>query len=648
MKKITWTELAAIAIVVIASITAFSSLHEGLPGDFLLDDHARIKNSEVTEPSATAILRAVIKTDSGTFGRIIPLVTLYATKAISGNDPELFKLQNIGLHLITGLLIFWFIGKLLQSERFRNHLPENLPWIVAATTSTLWLLHPIQVSTALYIVQRMTQMSTIFTLLALISYVNMRHVLNAGNTSTIPSWLCVALFSIAALLSKESASLIPLFILLIEYIGFGFSTRTHKGQRQLLAGLFIFSIFPLVAGFSYFLTHTDILLHDYVMRPFSLGERIATEAIVMWKYMGMLLTPRLSSMSLYHDGISIHGLTSMWSILSIFAWILAVIILFILRTRYPIIIFGFAFFLISHTLESTILPLELMFEHRNYIGSMGIMLSVSMMLVKLSMHFPALRSISIVTFLAITVGLGTMQVARSSMWADPYTFSVISAKEQPESARAVSMLANLQAQRGHLEEARGLIRMSIENQNHDAAVPGLLLHLVLFNCYEDEVSDELIERTRSAIEENVADTYVLIGLKVIRQRMDRDICPAIDLEQLYELEKAAANNPRTRKEYRFFFNSMAGLTSANLGNMDVAKEFLEHASEYAHSVSLMAQRNHSVTLANICLSLNDVDCVDSSLDKIKRINSRLEYFIGTDDELLKLESLKNELLDRQQ
>lgn len=633
------SQLLASLIMATALIAGFVSLSQGLPGGFLLDDHARIVDAEVDSPALKDIMKAVVETDSGTFGRIIPLVSIYATKAISGEDSELFKLQNIALHLVTGLVVFWFLGKLLSIPRFRSYFPDHSTWIVAALASALWLLHPIQVSTALYVIQRMTQFATIFTLLALISYITTRKALASGVRFAVLPCFGFIFFSLAALFSKESAILIPLFILLIEYIGFQFVTESKRERIAIWIGIATFSLLPIFAGVVFFLSNIDTLLHDYIMRPFSMGERIASEAVIMWQYVGMLLMPRLSSMTLYHDGIAIYGLTSLWSIMAIFGWVIVIGIIIFYRKTHPVISFSLAFFIVSHLLESTILPLELMFEHRNYIGSATIMLALIAIFITSHKLISKYKLGLGIIYIAVACMFGLMQIARASSWSNPYAFALIAAKENPSSSRAVSMLANYQAQRGYLDEAQGLIDTAIDEQKHDIAIPGLMLHQIIFHCYEDDPPEELLIEAKKAIKNIQIDTYAISGLKVLRNRINAGECPALTHQELLPLALTAADNPNTRHAYRYFTNLLVGMIYTETNELENAKRYLLKAGNHSDYVSLVSQRNHAITLADICIELRDQKCSKSALDMANSIDRKVNVFIGQDKHIPILENL---------
>ena len=171
-----------------------------------------------------------------------------------------------------------------------------------------------------------------------------------------------------AALCKESGLLLPALILVCEATLLRWSAPDRSSRRILAAFLGLSVAVPLLFG-SYFLSRNpDLILDGYAWRDFSLGERLLTETRVLWFYLHMIVLPNLGEMGLHHDDFLIsRGPLSPWTTLPALAGLLLLAGgAFALRNKQPIITFGIAFFFVGHAMESTIIPLELVFEHRNY------------------------------------------------------------------------------------------------------------------------------------------------------------------------------------------------------------------------------------------------------------------------------------------
>ena len=99
----------------------------------------------------------------------------------------------------------------------------------------------------------------------------------------------------------------------------------------------------------------------YELRSFTLLERLLTEARVLWFYLGLIVLPRFEAFGLYHDDISLStGLLMPWTTLPALLGLAGLVgIAWHVRNRAPLLAFGIAWFLIGHSLESTVLPLEI-------------------------------------------------------------------------------------------------------------------------------------------------------------------------------------------------------------------------------------------------------------------------------------------------
>lgn len=130
---------------------------------------------------------------------------------------------------------------------------------------------------------------------------------------------------------------------------------------------------PLIGGLLYLAFHPGMLNHDF--RPFTLTERVLTETRVLWFYLGLMVLPRHEALGLYHDDFPLSvGLLTPWTTLPAILGLvlLAGFAVRIHRTQ-PLLAFGILFFFAAHALESSIFPLEIMHEHRNYLASFGML-----------------------------------------------------------------------------------------------------------------------------------------------------------------------------------------------------------------------------------------------------------------------------------
>jgi hypothetical protein len=76
------------------------------------------------------------------------------------------------------------------------------------------------------------------------------------------------------------------------------------------------------------------------------------------------------------------------------------------RKRFPIVAFAVLWFLVGHSLESTVFPLEIIHEHRNYLPALGPLLALTyLLLFALPSKMPNSLRIALVALIIFCLGL---------------------------------------------------------------------------------------------------------------------------------------------------------------------------------------------------------------------------------------------------
>jgi hypothetical protein len=391
----------------------------GLSGGFLFDDYPNIVDNHGVQPqnaSFSTLVGAALSSPSSEFKRPLASLSFAANYLVSGLDPYWMKLTNLVIHLLNGLLVFLLTRALVLAvfvgaHPVRDGLPANVEeelsrtgcapthariGIIAALVAACWMLLPINLTGVLYVVQRMESMANLFVLLGLLGYIAGRQRMltavpaDAERDAVVPQsrmlprsrgfLLCVASIVActgAGVLAKETAAMLPLYALLIEWLVFGF--RRPAGRRDgRVIGLFaVVLLLPMIAGLAWLLPGL-LNPETWATRDFTLGTRLLSEARIVVDYIVWTLLPTPDALSFYHDDFRISsGLLTPWTTLASIG-LLAVLVALILwlRKREPLAALGIALFLGCQLLTGTILPLELIYEHRNYFASFGLMLAI--------------------------------------------------------------------------------------------------------------------------------------------------------------------------------------------------------------------------------------------------------------------------------
>lgn len=507
-----WLLLAAI----ILTLAIYSS---GLSGSYLFDDYPNIVDNAGVQPhdaSVSSLVGAALSSPSSEFKRPLASLSFAANFLITGLDPYWMKLTNLVIHLLNGLLMFLLSRALLQAvsakavsietvstEKMDPATASGRAGIIAALIATGWMLLPINLTAVLYVVQRMESLANLFVLLGLFGYVSGRSRM-LGNAPSHRSmrkrWLewtglsrdtrsfMLCLVSITApaafgILAKETAVMLPLYALLIEWIVFGFckpdeaSTITDKARARFrrhdyrIIGMFMLVlVVPMIVGLAWLLPG---LLNPEVWatRDFTMETRLLSEARIVIDYIIWTLLPTPGALSFYHDDFRIStGLLAPWTTLASMVALAALVALLLwLRQRRPLAALGAALFLGCQLLTGTIIPLELIYEHRNYFASFGLLLAIVPLLAAPRLSFFALPRH------ALLAGLMLFWMALTALtayaWGNPLQLAEDLASRAQQSPRAQYELGRTYIIYSHYDPASPFVGLAYAPLEKAAALP---------------------------------------------------------------------------------------------------------------------------------------------------------------------------------
>lgn len=327
--------------------------------------------------------------------------------------------------------------------------------VVAAIIAGGWMLLPINLTGVLYVVQRMESMANLFVLLGLIGYVvGRRHMLAAQETTSSAResagwkgfWLCgvsITVPTVLGILAKETAVMLPLYALLVEWAVF--RSRVHKplpmstedaGRDWRIIALFsLVLVLPMTLGLAWLLPGL-LKPSTWAIRDFTMSTRLLSEARIVVDYIAWTLLPTPSALSFYHDDFFIStGLLSPWTTAASIVVLVGLVGLMLwLRNRLPLAALGLALFFGCQLLTGTIIPLELIYEHRNYFASFGLLLAI-IPLLAVPRAFPlALPRHALLAGLVLCWTALTALTAYT--WGNPLRLAEDLAARAPQSPRA--------------------------------------------------------------------------------------------------------------------------------------------------------------------------------------------------------------------
>ena len=501
----------------------------GLYGGYLFDDFPNIVDNHGVQPhelSVPALVRAALSSPSSEFKRPLASLSFATNYLASGLDPYWMKLTNLIIHLLNGLLVFLLSRELLRFTRKHNQAvvgarsrampltcssgategtarkqaPTTAPTsagggngkrvaIIAALIAASWMLLPINLTGVLYVVQRMESMANLFVLIGLIGYVvGRQRMLRAAptvptNDASTPTagvsaglrGLLLCVVSIVActgvgVLAKETAVMLPLYAVLLEWLIFGFRTPVGRRDKRLIGLFILVLLLPMIVGLAWLLPGL-LRPQTWATRDFTLGTRLLSEARIIADYIVWTLLPTPDALSFYHDNFKISsGLLTPWTTLASIALLGALVALMLwLRKRLPLAALGIALFLGCQLLTGTIIPLELIYEHRNYFASFGLMLAIVPLLAAPRAEAFALpRHVLLGALLACWTALTALT---AYAWGNPLRLAEDLASRAPLSPRAQYELGRTYIVYSHYDPTSPFTKLAYAPLEKAAALP---------------------------------------------------------------------------------------------------------------------------------------------------------------------------------
>lgn len=449
----------------------------GLGGGYVFDDFPNIvdnTNLHVTTLAWPDWLAAAFSSPASDLQRPLAMLTFAANHYFTGLDPVAMKLTNIAIHALNSLLVLGLVRQLLAMAPLEGLAHMRREW-AARFVAAAWALHPINLMAVMLVVQRMEVLAHAFVFAGLWLYLLGRQRQADGRNGWPLVAVGLVLGSALGALAKESAVLLPLYAFLVELCLLGFRGRgvgsRPQRDRRLYMMYALVLVMPALAGFAWLLP--KVLSSDaWSGRDFTLGERLLTEARVVIDYLRWTLFPSLRELSLYHDDYQVSrgllqpattlpAVVAIGALLAFAAW---------LRRRRPLASLGLLWFFGAQLLTATIVPLELVYEHRNYFASLGICLLLADALLLAPRTGPLLRIGMLLAVVAL-ISFALTTHLRAREWSHPYRFAASEAEKHPRSPRATYALGRALVIMGNYEPDSPLTAAAFDALERARTVP---------------------------------------------------------------------------------------------------------------------------------------------------------------------------------
>jgi Tfp pilus assembly protein PilF len=440
---------AVLAICLLAVIIYSNSLN----CDFVFDDQPTITENSfirLTELSFEKLSDAAFKSPHA--NRLVANVSFAVNYYLGKYNTIGYHVVNIIIHILNGILVYIFTLLTLRQVSITtpgHSRPSQFSTAyISVFAALIFTAHPIQVQSVTYIVQRMNSMAVMFYLLSLIFYIHAR--LTTIRWRRWTQWFGCLLCWILALGCKEIAATLPLVLLLYEWYFFQNLSKDRLKQNLIYSIGFII-LLGLAAYMFLGSNPLDGILGSYIKRDFTLEERVLTQFRVIIFYLSLFFYPHPLRLNLLHDITTSHSLLDPVTTLSSL-----VILVFLLGLAFRIakkqllISFCILWFFIHLVIESSVIGLEIIFEHRLYLPMVGF----TMMTAYLFFHLlSAHRTLVFILSSAIIVSLGTATYLRNKVWQNSITLWYDVVSKNPQSFRAQYNLGSNLTRQGNLKEA---------------------------------------------------------------------------------------------------------------------------------------------------------------------------------------------------
>lgn len=518
-------------------VTAASLYLPGLRGPFMFDDFANLPALGAQGPvdNVRALVRYLASGAADPTGRPVSTASFLLDARDWPALPYPFKRDNLILHLLNGGLLALVLRELGGALRIENQRGLVAAWFGAAA----WLLHPMFVSTVLYIVQREAMLPATFCLLALLTWLRARAKLISGGGAPLASTMGIWLLFAGAALSKPNGLLCPALLLCTQAV---LPSPLNDRERRARRWTFWLTVpgTVLVAGLLLAISTREILHGMNAVRGWSAAQRLMTEPAIIIEYLAQLTLVRSSPSSVFHDQYAAAtSLFAPWFTLpAILACIGLVIAAWVRRHRSPALSLAVLFFFVGHAIESGAIPLELFFEHRNYLPAMLLFWPLG-----LAVSAPAVRKAGPIIAAAILLILVALTHGNVALWGDPGGQATYWASVQPDSPRAQAYAAQVQASTGKLPLAVSRIEAAARKFPHEPQVAFVLADL---HCQAGALASGDAGLVATALQDATRDPGALLS-QWISHAIDvarRGTCSGLDLGVTRQWIAAASANPR--------------------------------------------------------------------------------------------------------
>lgn len=542
-----YTQQRFTALLASLLVVCFFLYWPALNGPFLFDDFPNLSAlTSIDHIHSWRELGIYLSQPRDFPGRPLAMLSFLAQKNSWPDHPFPFKLVNLLIHMCNGVLVARFTWLLARRYSTQDSAQTTTyrAMLVTLFATAAFLLNPIQLSPVLLVVQRMTLLMAMFTLLGLLCYI---HALLATQASTFQRsiWMIAGIWGCTSLafLSKENGILLPLYALVLDATILRTDVAKLPCQLQRLRRIMIW---PLVLFILYFLlSKLSAITVVSSARGFSPLQRLLTEPLILSDYLIKIFLPRFGLYGLFNDGFQIsHGLlTPPTTLLSIIAMIAAFILGWTNRRRRPLLALALFWYLGGQIMESSTIMLELYFEHRNYVPVIGTFTAIAIGMIGINISMQR----RLATILA-TIWLGACAVTTSlsaNVWSSEEKLAIVWSQQYPDSMRAQTMLIDQLYKHGKISTAGRFIENALINHPQNLGLAEINVYL---QCTQGLLKPDNVKALEANLRTAPYDRAGFGNIERLRVLAEAKTCSALDIIAWKNIVTSALANPNYQKD----------------------------------------------------------------------------------------------------
>ena len=564
--------VGAVALMLVL-VVGWLAYQPATSGTFLLDDFDNLGNLSRVKDRDSAV-QFVLSGTGGPSGRPVAMASFVPQAKHWGNDAAPFIRTNIFIHLFNALLTYLFAKQLARELRLR---PPDAEFLALSATA-VWLLLPILASSSLMIVQRMTTLSALFVLGGLNLYLLARRRVGASPDSALLGMSAALIVATSlAFLSKENGVLLPVFVLVLEGTLLRQPTQVSASKWRSWTGVFLLA--PTAAIVVFLLSQVSYAENMILRRDFTGPERLLTEVRVLWEYLFNAFVARPGQFSPFHEAYpAARTLFDPLTFLAAAGWLVLLAAALALRRRFPVAAFAVLWYLAGHLVESTTLPLELYFEHRNYMPLVGPVIALAIAGTRVTGDY---RKYARGGLLAYALVNAMILYTVASTWGKPPQAASFWYLQQPDSVRAATTLASRQM------ETMGPGAALVTLQQYSAMFPqhgyiGIPALSIACSISPETDHSEQLDALKARLPTITFSFSTISMLDELLSIVGSGDCETVDIEDVEALAAALVENPAYGGSSRYLqlhYKLLARIARIR-GQRDESLDYLVQAADY--------------------------------------------------------------------